>query len=130
MPTKEHVKTAQKARQFLLAAYAEFADGDDCRPACEKLWQAAAHAIAAVAQQRGWPHGSPEARYAAVGRLAEELDDEILLLQFDVADTFHVNAEYGFMEDFQMPGNRRDVHLFIERVLSLPGMSADGDAGD
>ena len=123
MPTKEYVQTAQKARQFLLAAYAEFADGDDCRPACEKLWQAAAHAIAAVAQQRGWPHGSPEARYAAVNRLAEELDDEMLLLQFDVADTFRVNAEYGFMEDFQLPGNRRDVHLFIERVLSLPELA-------
>ena len=123
MLTKEYVKTAQKARQFLLDAYVEFADGSDCRPAGEKLWQAAAHAITAVAQQRGWPCGSPEARYAAVNRLAEELNDELLILQFDVADTFRVNAEYGFMEDFQIPDNRRDVHLFIERVLSLPELA-------
>lgn len=130
MPTKEYVKTARKARQFLLDADAAFADGDDCRPASEKLWQAAAHAITAAAQQRGWPCGSPQARQSAVNRLAEELDDEMLILQFDVADTFRVNAEYGFMEDFQIPGNRREVHLFVEQVLLLPGMSDDGDAGN
>ena len=56
MQTKEHVKTAQKARALLLEAYVEFADGDDHLKACEKLWQSAAHAITAVAQQRGWEH--------------------------------------------------------------------------
>ena len=119
MPTKEHVKTARKARQFLLDAYAEFADGDDCRPACEKLWQAAAHAIAAVAQQRGWPHGGAEARYAAVNRLAEELDDELLSSCYSAVKMFRDNAEFGFMEDFQLQSSRARARYFIERMLSL-----------
>ena len=48
MPTEEYVKTAQKARALPLEAYVEFADGDDHLKACEKLWQSAAHAVAAV----------------------------------------------------------------------------------
>ncbi len=55
MLTKEHVKTAQKARNFLLEAYVEFADGDDHLQACENLWQVA-HAKTAVAQHRDWEH--------------------------------------------------------------------------
>ena len=57
MPTKEYVKTARKSRAVLMDAYVEFLDGDDDLKACEKLWQAAAHAITAVAQQRGWECG-------------------------------------------------------------------------
>ena len=130
MPTKEYVKTARKARQFLLDAYAGFADGDDCRPACEKLWQAAAHAIAAVAQQRGWPCGSAEARYAAVSRLAEELDEPLLSSCYSAVKMFRDNAEFEFMEDFQLQSSRPRARYFIERMLSLLEPSAGGGAKD
>ena len=126
MTTKEYVKTAQKARALLYEAYVEFADGDRLK-GCEKLWQSAAHAIAAAAQQRGWECGDVDALHKAAKRLAEELDEEILFLQFDVADTFRINVEYDFLEDFQLKGNRKDVRLFVERVLALPGLSPDGD---
>ena len=129
MPTPKHARAAQKARTLLLESQADFADGDDQLKACQKLWQAAAQAITAVAQQRGWPHADLQSLRLAVNRLSEELDDEMLFLQFDVADTFRVNAEYGFMEDFQLDGDRQDVRLFIERVLSLPEMPPNGDAG-
>ena len=71
MTTKEYVKTAQKARALLLESYVEFADGDDHLKACEKLWQAAAHAITAVAQQRGWECDDPgiaERHHKPLGR--------------------------------------------------------------
>ena len=130
MTTKEYVKTAQKARALLFDAYVEFLDGDDRLKACEKLWQSAAHALTAVAQQRGWECGGTHALYKAVRRLADELDEEILFLQFDAADTFRINVEYDFLEDFQLKGNRKDVRLFVERVLSLPGLSPSGDVSD
>lgn len=129
MPTSKYACAAQQARALLLESYVEFADGGDQLKACEKLWQSAAHAITAVARQRGWAHGDLQSLRVAVKRLSEELDDEMLFLQFVVADTFRVNAEYGFMEDFQIEGDRQDVRLFIERVLSLPEMLPDGDAG-
>ena len=130
MRTKEHVKTAQKARALLMEAYAEFLDGDDHLKACEKLWQSAAHAITAVAQQRGWECDGTDALHKAAKRLSDELDEEILFLQFDAADTFRINVEYDFLEDFQLKGNRKDVRLFVERVLSLPGLSPSGDVSN
>ena len=130
MTTKEHVKTAEKARSLLFDAYVEFLDGDDHLKACEKLWQSAAHAIAAVAQQRGWECGDADALHKAARRLADELDEEMLFLQFDAADTFRINVEYDFLEDFQLKGNRKDVRLLVERVLSLPGLSPSGDVRD
>ena len=129
MPTPKPARAAQKARALLMESQADFANGGDHLKACQKLWQAAAHAITAVARQRGWAHGDLPSLRLAVNRLSEELDDEMLFLQFDVADTFRVNAEYGFMEDFQLEGDRQDVRLFIERVLSLPEMPPNGDAG-
>ena len=130
MPTKEYVKTAQKARQLLLDANAAFADGADCRPAGEKLWQAAAHAITAVAQQRGWPCGSAEARYAAVNRLAAELDDELLSSCYAAVKMFRDNAEFGFMEDFQLQSSGPRARYFIERMLSVLEPPAGGGAKD
>ena len=130
MTAKEYVKTAEKARTLLFDAYVEFLDGDDHLKACEKLWQAAAHAITAVAQQRGWECSNTHALHKAARRLADELDEEILFLQFDTADTFRINVEYDFLEDFQLKGNRKDVRLFVERVLSLPGLPPSGDVSN
>ena len=125
MRINEHIQTAL---DFLAKSDRYFADGDRLQGS-EKLWGAAAHAITAVAQLRGWPYAGPDDLNRAVKRLADDLDDEMLFLQFNVADTFRVNAEYGFMEDFQLEGDRQDVRLFIERGLSLPEMPPNGDAG-
>ena len=54
MQTRDHVRTA---RELLTAADSEFEAGDHLQ-ASEKLWDAASHALTAVAQQRNLPHGS------------------------------------------------------------------------
>ncbi len=130
MTTKEYVKTAQKARTLLFEAYVEFADGDDHLKACEKLWQAAAHAITAAAQQRGWGcDGDPESLNDIICRLSEEQDDPYLISAFSSAKMFRDNVEYGFMEDFQIKGSRPRARRFIEHILSLSEVSssATGD---
>ena len=50
MIVEEHKDTARK---FLRDAEREFAAGENLQ-ASEKMWGAAAHAIMAVAQDRGW----------------------------------------------------------------------------
>ena len=83
MTTKEHVKTAEKARSLLFDAYVEFLDGDDRLKACEKLWQSAAHAITAVAQQRGWECGDDwESFYAVLDRLVRGKERTVPDFQF------------------------------------------------
>ena len=129
MTTKEYVKTAQKSRDLLFEAYVEFADGDDHLKACEKLWQSAAHAIAAVAQQRGWEcDGGWESMYAVLDRLSEEAQEPYLISSFSAAQMFRDNVEYDFMEDFQIKSARPRARKFIEKILSMQELSVDGAA--
>ncbi len=64
----EHRETAQK---FLIEADEFFEQGDDLQGA-EKMWGAAAHAVIAVCQQRGWRHRSHPAMSAAVSLISAE----------------------------------------------------------
>ena len=127
MKTKEYVKTAQKARTLLCEAYVEFLDGDDHLKACEKLWQSAAHAIAAVAQRRGWDYrDDPETLNDIICRLGEEQDEPYLISSFSAIKMFRDNVEYDFMEDFQYKSARPRARLFVERLLSLSEGSSGG----
>ena len=126
MTAKEYVKTAEKARALLFEAYVEFADGDHLR-ACEKLWQSAAHAIAAAAQQRGWECGDDwESLYSVLDRLSEESNDPYLISSFSALQMFRDNVEYDFMEDFQVKSARPRARKFIEHILAMQGLPTDG----
>ena len=127
MTAKEYAKTAQKARDLLFEAYVEFADGEDHLKACEKLWQSAAHAIAAVAQQRGWECNEDwESLYAVLDRLSEEAEEPYLISSFSALQMFRDNVEYDFMEDFQLKSARPRARRFIEKILSMQELSAEG----
>ena len=64
--------------------------------ACNKIWGAAAHAINAVAERRGWFHGSHNALAETVLRL---IDDEgappVLYTYYGLANSFH-SRFYGW----------------------------------
>ena len=121
MLTTEH---AQTAREFLDAADVELAAGELVQGS-EKLWGAAAHAVIAVAQQRGWQHRSHRSMKNAVARIADELgkDDELLgeviRAEFAVAEKFHRNYYQDDMEDYERDADRPAVHRFVHRMLAL-----------
>ena len=117
MLIQDHVQTA---RDFLEASDDEFAAGDVLQGS-EKMWGAASHAVMAVAQQRGWPYGSHRALKMAADRLAEEHDDLALRSGFGLAEKFHANFYHGFMEDFELDGDRPLIRDFVARVLALLG---------
>lgn len=113
----------QKVQEFLAVSDIEFAKGDDMQ-ASEKLWGAAAHAVMAVAQQRGWPYGKHYALKVAVRRLADEFPDgdplsDALVSEFTTAESFHANFYHDFMEDFQIETGRPIVRRFVNRVLGM-----------
>ena len=123
MLTQEHAQTAQ---DFLAVADDEFAAGDMLQGS-EKMWGAAAHAVMAVAQQRGWPFGSHSALRIAVRRLAEESGDRALPGGFGTAERFHANFYHDFMErDDDFDFTRDVVRDFVARVLSLMDTSPNG----
>ena len=121
MLTTEH---AQTARDFLAAADIELADGELVQGS-EKLWGAAAHAVIAVAQQRGWQHRSHRSMKNAVIRIADELGKENELLgdviraEFAAAEKFHRNYYHDDMEDYERDADRPIVHRFVRRMLAL-----------
>lgn len=116
MLTQEHTQTA---RDFLIASDREFAAGDILQGS-EKLWGAAAHAVMALAQQRGWGFGDHRSLRAAANRLSDELNEPLIASDFSVAEKFHANFYHHFMQDFEIDGDRPAVHRFVNRVLSLP----------
>ncbi len=112
----EHTQTS---RDFLIVSDAEFASGDLVQGS-EKLWGAAAHAVMAVAQQRGWPHRSHRSLKSAVIRIAEERGNgDAILAGFLAAEKFHRNFYHDDMEDYERDADRPVVHRFVERMLAM-----------
>ena len=117
MQTQEH---AQAALEFLAKADTHFVDGDQLQ-ASEKLWDAAAHAMMAVALDRGWPHTSHWDLKRAAERLAQEHNDPQIADRFSVAKKYHFDFCYRFMEAEEWKTDRPKVREFVARVLALLG---------
>ena len=115
MQVREHADTA---REFLIASDEEF-DKDDLVQGSEKLWGAAAHAVMAVAQQRGWDFRSHRSLKNAAIRLSREQGDPLIEAQFAAAEKFHRNFYHDDMEDYERDADRPLVHDFVARVLAL-----------
>lgn len=64
---------------------------DNAIQASEKLWGAAAQAVKAVGQARGWPHGSHRELYNVIGRLRRETGESRLEELFAIASALHQN---------------------------------------
>ena len=111
----EHVQTA---REFLVKSDGYFAEGDVLQGS-EKLWGAAAHAVMAVAQQRGWKYGNHYTLRETALRLADELEDERISLGLGVAEKFHANFYHEFMEDSELDMNRPLAKRFVMRMLAI-----------
>ena len=107
---EEHLRIS---RQFLRQAEREFAQGDRLQ-ASEKAWGAAAHAVKAVAQQRGWQHDGHRYLFEAIDKIYYETGDREILVLFRVANSLHTN----FYENWQSDNLVQDG---IERVEDLVG---------
>ncbi len=115
MLTQDHAMTAQ---DFLAASDREFAAGDVLQ-ASEKLWGAAAHAIMAVAKQRGLEHGTHRALLNVARQIADEMDDERLRVGISEAQHFHSNFYNRTMEDEDVAYGRPLVHRYVALMLAL-----------
>ena len=115
MTTLEHTRTAQ---ELLAKSDTQFAAGE-YREGSETLWRAAELAMTAVAEQRGWKHGGYKELLNAAERLSEERNDASFFTQFSVAEMFHENFIYGFLEDYEPDMIKPTVHRFIHRALAL-----------
>ena len=86
------------SRRFLLHAEEQLALGDSLQ-ASEKGWGAAAHAIKAIAERRGWRHRTHRDLFRVANRIASEPDRREVIQLFGLAHSLHQNFYEGWMDD-------------------------------
>jgi hypothetical protein len=120
MLAPEHLQTAG---EFAERANQEFDVGSRLI-ASEVLWGAVAHAVMAIATDRGWPKNSHGAFRNVVRRLHDERSEPELLTFFDSAEKLHENFYHNNVAARTMPRRRRQAEALIPRLLArlaLPG---------
>ena len=113
--TRYHTDTAT---EFLVKARSYLGAGDLLQ-ASEKGWGAAARMVKAVAEERGWRHGSHRDLYRAVDHISEELSDDHLQTLFTSANALHQNFYEGWMTEVAVGKALTDVEEFAARLSDL-----------
>ena len=109
----------QVSRDFLVHAKEQLALGDSLQ-ASEKGWGAAAHAVKAIAERRGWRHSSHRDLYRTINKIAAEMDREDILDLFSIANALHQNFYEGWMEDENIERGLVGVERLLDILDSLP----------
>ncbi len=99
------------AREFLTKAREHLAEGDLLQ-ASEKGWGAAAQAVEAVCEVRGWLHSGHGHLFTAIDGMAAETGDEEIRTAFGLAGTLHTNFYEGWL-------SRETVEAYLSRVAEL-----------
>ena len=112
------VKYASRSRSLILQAQVELYQGD-APQASEKAWGAAAQAVKAIAELRGWEHRTHAHLFQNVTRISIEIADSEVLALFREANFLHQN----FYEDAQtvesVRGGIDHVARLVEKLLPL-----------
>jgi uncharacterized protein (UPF0332 family) len=112
---EEHVRISRK---FVQQAEEEFAKGDRLQ-ASEKAWGAAAHAVKAVAQQRGWRHDGHRYLFEAIDKVYRETGDPEIRVLFSAANSLHMNFYENWQSDEFVQDGIERVKVLVERLQSL-----------
>ena len=88
---REHLAISHRFRDQGLAEV----ESGDLLQGSEKLWGAAAHAVKAAAEQRGWKHNGHYYLFKVINELVSVTGDERLNDAFEIANQLHIN----FYED-------------------------------
>ena len=105
---------AALSRRFVRQAQEEFDKGDRLQ-ASEKAWGAAAHAVKAVASERGWNHDSHRLLFDVVTQLSRDTANAALSALFREASSLHQN----FYENWQSDGSVQDGINQVKRLVEL-----------
>ena len=108
----------QVSHQFIEQAQEEL-DRGDVLQASEKGWGAAARAVKAAAEYKGWAHYSHALLHKNVDRLARETKDQELRLLFKSASVLHVNFYEGYQDREGVQNSLGDVRALVAKLERL-----------
>lgn len=106
------------ATQLLTQARQELARGD-VRQASEKGWGAAAQAVNAVAESRGWDHKTHGSLFSNVDRLTRETGNNDLNELFLVANSLYGNSYEDWMPAEPVRSGLDSVAEFVAQLAEL-----------
>ncbi len=104
------------SRRLLEQAKTELLDQDDRLQASEKAWGAAAHALKAIGEDRGWRHNEHQNLIAIAEHLAREFGRRDFNIHFHVADSMHQNYYENRTEDDGVLDAIVDVEEFLDML--------------
>ena len=108
----------ETSRRLMLQADVEFAAGDLIQ-ASEKGWGAAAHAIKAIAQERGWRHDSHARLFGIANRLAAITGMDEISDLFQTASQTHRNFYEGKLSEKHIGRNLGRIRTLLDILASL-----------
>lgn len=117
MATRTEYHTAT-GLHFMEKARACLAD-DDLLQASEKGWGAAAQAVKAIAEARGWSHKAHVELYRTIDRLVQETGDRELVDLFGVAGNLHINFYEGWLTRRMVERHLTRVEKLLDRLHAL-----------
>ena len=112
---QEHLAISQRFREH---GFAEIESGDLLQGS-EKLWGAAAHAVKAVAKQRGWRHDSHTLLFRSVRTIAATSGNSRIVAQFQSASDLHINFYEAELDFERLLRNADDVSEFLDAMSRL-----------
>lgn len=104
--------------RFIDQSQAELDKGDTLQ-ASEKAWGAAAHAVKAAAESRGWNHGTHRLLFDIAARIADETGDPEYFDLFRVASALHQNFYEGWESDYTVQKSIERVKRLVEKMEAL-----------
>ena len=106
---------ADTSRMMVGQAAVELADGNSLQ-ASEKGWGAAAHAVKAIAEGRGWRHKEMADLFRVAHKLADEMERPEIRTLFMAISILHTNIYEEWLEDEGIADSLADVGLLLDML--------------
>ena len=111
------------SREFIIHGREQLNLGNRLQ-ASEKGWGAAAHAVKAVAERRGWQHRSHRDLFTVADRITEMTGRQEVTELFGVASALHQNFYEGWMNDGFISTSLNSVERLLD---TLDAITTDWD---
>ena len=92
----------------------------DLAQACEKSWGAAACALKAIAEARGWHHQSHPLLNDISGQIVDELGRDDLRNSFAVARSMHQNFYENWFQEDEVEHGVKTVRDYLSELDAVP----------
>lgn len=111
-------KYSKMSEELLNEAEEEIKNGDYLQ-ASEKLWGAAAHAVKAIAEKRGWEHDGHAKLFHIVDRLVKETGDNDMRDVFLLAGMLHTNFYENWLSADSITASVSKIKALMEKLKHL-----------